>query len=50
MKTFTVNINMTWSEDVRVSAKTKAEAKKKVWDKFKKSVPKKNFDFSVDED
>lgn len=48
MKKFVVNINMTWSEDVKVTAKTASEARKKAWAKFAKRVPKKNFTFLVD--
>lgn len=42
-KTFSVNIDMVWSMDYVVKAKTKSEAKKKAWDKFKKNPPKKIF-------
>lgn len=50
MKNFTVNIDMTWSEDIKVKAKTKAEARRLAWEKFKKKLPKKNFTISEDED
>jgi hypothetical protein len=50
VKKYTVNIDMTWSEDVKVTAKTEAEARRKAWEKFKKRVPRKNFSLSADED
>lgn len=50
MKNFTVNIDMRWSEDIKVKAKTKAEARKIAWEKFKKRLPKKNFTISEDQD
>lgn len=49
MKTYVINISMKWSEDVTVQAKTKAEAKKKAWQKFSKRPQKKSFDFLIDE-
>ncbi len=48
MKKYSVNIDMTWSEDYRVSAKNVAEAKRKAWEKFKKRLPKKNFKIDAD--
>lgn len=49
MKTYQVNIDMIWSTSKIVKAKSKAEAKKKAWEKFKKTPPKKDFSIDVDE-
>jgi hypothetical protein len=49
MKDFTVVIDMSWSEEFQIKAKTKAQARIKAWEKFKKRPPKKNFTFLVDE-
>ena len=40
---------MTWSEEYVVTAKTKGEAKRKAWARFKKNPPKKNFTIEVDQ-
>jgi hypothetical protein len=48
LKTFSVNVDMTWSEDYTVKAKTLAEAKKKAWQRFKNRPPKKNFTLMAD--
>ena len=46
MKRYQVTINQNWSEEVMVSANSKAEARKKAWEKYK---PKKaNFSFEVE--
>lgn len=49
-KNYVVNVNMKWSKDYKIKADTKAEAKKIVWEKFKKSIPKDLFELLVDED
>ena len=46
MGKFRVTIAQTWSEEVIVTAKTKAEAKKKAWDKWK--AKKGNYQFEVE--
>lgn len=48
-KLFIVNFDRTWSEDIRVKAKNRREAKKKAWERFKKR-PKKMRDFSINID
>ena len=47
-KKYRVNIDMTWSEDINVSAKSMTEAKNKAWEKFKNKIPKKNFTLLAD--
>lgn len=42
---YQVTIAQTWSEDVIVTAKTEAEAKKLAWEKWK--AKKKNYTFDV---
>jgi len=49
MKTYQVNIDMIWSTSRNVKAKSKAEAKKKAWEKFKNKLPKKDFSIDADE-
>lgn len=49
MKTYIVNIDMKWSHDVKVSGKTKAEAKKKAVAKFIKRLKANDFNINVDE-
>ena len=49
MTKFKVNIDMNFSQDIYVSAKTKTEAKEKAWEKFvNKKTTKKNFQIYVD--
>lgn len=48
-KQYTVNVDMKYSEEYHVTAKTKAEAKQKAWAKFTRRVPKRIFDISADE-
>lgn len=45
---FIINIDMKWSEDIHVKARTAGEAKAKAWKKFKSRLPRKNFDISAD--
>lgn len=47
-KIYIVNIDMKWSEDIDVRAKTAGEAKRKAWAIFKKKLPRKNFDILAD--
>lgn len=49
-KNYVVNVDMKWSKDFKIQATSKAEAKRIAWDKFNKSIPKKLFELSVDED
>lgn len=49
-KTYLVNIDMKWSEEYSIKAKTEAEAKKKAWEKFKKNPPKNLFEILADEE
>ena len=46
MRKFRVIIAQTWSEEVIVTAKTKSEAKKKAWKKWKPK--KKNYEIEVE--
>lgn len=41
-----VNIDMRWSDDYNVMARTEGEANRKAWAKFKRLCSKKNFNFS----
>lgn len=43
-KTYSVNIDMKWSQDYVIKATSMTEAKKKAWEKFKKNPPKKIFE------
>ncbi len=49
MKTYIVNVDMKYSKEYPIRAKTKAEAKKKALAKFLKRTPKKLLDITVDE-
>lgn len=48
IKHYTVNVDMKWSNDYIVKAKTEGEARRKVWEKFKKNPPKKCFELLAD--
>ena len=50
MKDYTVNIDMTWSQDYKVKASTAEEARKKAWDKFKANPPKKDFKINAEKE
>jgi hypothetical protein len=51
MKKYVVNIDMVWSKDIVVSARTIADAKRKGWEMFKKKLSdkpsKNNFTLTV---
>ncbi len=47
-KLYTVNIDLVWSQDFTVSAKTEAEARKKAWKRFKRYPHKKDFRIEAD--
>lgn len=47
-KTYSVNIDMKWSQDYMVRATTIAEAKKIAWERFKKNPPKGLFELLAD--
>jgi hypothetical protein len=49
MKKFIVNIDMKWSHDLKISGKTKIEARKKAVAKFIKNLKPKDFNINVDE-
>jgi hypothetical protein len=46
MKKYEVEISQTWSETVKVNAKSKSEAKKLAWEKWK--AQKKNYQLYVE--
>ena len=46
MAKYQVTIAQTWSEEITVTAKTEAEAKKKAWEKWK--AKNKNYTFDVE--
>ena len=48
MGKFRVTIAQTWSEEVIVTAKTEAEAKKKAWEKWK--AKKSNYNLFVEKE
>lgn len=48
MKTYRVNIDMKWSEEKLIKAKTAGEAKRKAWAAFKRRCPKRNFEILAD--
>lgn len=48
LKNYSVNVDMKWSIDVRVTARTESEARKKAWKKFKPS--RKNFELLADKE
>lgn len=47
-KTYSVSIDMKWSEEYTVQATTAAEAKRIAWERFKKNPPKKLFELLAD--
>lgn len=47
-KEYSVNIDMKWSMDYEVKACSESEAKRIAWEKFKKNLPKKNFEILAD--
>lgn len=50
MKNYEVTIDMTWSQQIKVKAKTKAEAREKAWQKYCAKKPvKKYHTYYVDE-
>jgi len=48
MAKYKVNINQVWSEEVIVTAKNSAEAKKKAWEKWK--AKKTNYGLTADKE
>lgn len=50
IKTYLVNIDMKWSQEYSIKAGSATEAKKKAWEKFKKSPPKNLFEILVDKE
>lgn len=46
MKTYVVNIDMKWSVDLTIKAKTASEARKKAWRRFRPN--RKNFELLAD--
>lgn len=48
IKTYSINIDMKWSQEYIIKAKSKADAKKKAWLRFKKRCPKGLFELLVD--
>lgn len=47
-KTYRVNVDMKWSTDYVIKAKTTGEAKKKAWARFKRACPRKLFELLAD--
>lgn len=43
-KTYYVDIDMKYASQIKVTAKSKAEAKKKAFERFKNKLHKKNFE------
>ena len=48
IKTYEVEVSMTWSQSYTVKAKTAAEARRKAWEKFKRRPPKSCFTLMED--
>lgn len=49
-KTYSVSIDMKWSEEYTVQAATATEAKRIAWTRFKKNPPKKLFELLADKE
>lgn len=47
-RTYEVTVDMTWSKSYTVKAKTAAEARRKVWARFKRYPPKSCFSLMED--
>lgn len=47
-KLYRVNVDMKWSDDIVVKAKTAGEARKKAWAQFKRRCPRKLFELNAD--
>ncbi|MDL2320463.1 hypothetical protein LJC45_04950 [Alistipes sp. OttesenSCG-928-B03] len=45
---YEVNVDMKWSQDYRIKAKSASEAKKKAWERFRKRPPRKLFELLAD--
>ncbi len=48
VKEYEVNVDMCWSMNYTVKAKTEGEAKRKAWERFKRNPPRKCFDLMAD--
>lgn len=48
MKTFVVNVDMKWSKDIRIKARSASEAKKKAWAIFRKRPARGLFELLAD--
>ena len=47
IKTYSVNIDMVWSQEYSVKARTAAEARQKAFERFKKRTKKKDFNINT---